>query len=131
MLVTDKQGFLLTATGDLDISAGTAQFATGLIGVAQAALVRVRNIKGEWFLNKISGVPLIAGGGVPQAEAILGQKFDARKAEAAFRTALEAVPAVSRVLLLQQTFNSKTRKLSSRWQLRTAFGDTPVQEATA
>ncbi len=100
---------------------------------AQAALIRVRSIKGEWFNNLRAGVAYYESpaGGVTAKDALLGAKFDRVKAETALRTALESTPNVVRVLLLAINFDPKTRKMSSSWRLRTLFGDTPIVQVTA
>ncbi len=129
-LRADKIDFLLdSVTGDLDISAGHLQLSSDITGAAQGAMIRVKQIKGEWFLNKLQGVAYIATPGiVTQQEALLGSKFERSKFERALRLVLEQSPNVVRVLLLTVTEFKRERRVSSRWQLRTAFGDTAVIE---
>lgn len=130
MLSTDAQNFAIDLqTGNLDLTGGRLNLSRGIEGVAQAALVRVKRIRGEWFRDRGLGVPYIAmADAVTESEALLGQKFDGVKFDVALRTALESTPGVSSVLLASVTRDPRTRKVASRWQLRTAFGDTPVQQ---
>lgn len=128
LLSTDNQDFLIDpVTNDLDLTGGRLNLSRGVRGVAQGAMIRVKQIKGEWFLNRRTGVPYyVVTGVVSPAEALLGQKFDRTKFEAAYRAVLEASPGVERALQLAITEDRKIRKVGARWQLRTAFGDTPV-----
>jgi hypothetical protein len=128
-LVTDKRDIALDlATGDLDVSQGKFLLSSGMAAVAQAALIRVRLAKGELFLNQQLGVRLIpVPGVVTEQEALLGQRFDREKFEAELRDVLESDPDVTQVLLLQVTQDRQTRRVTSKWQLRTAFGDTPIE----
>jgi hypothetical protein len=131
ILKTDKQDYLIDfRTGDLDFTGGRLSYSGGITGFAQGALIRVKQIKGEWFLNRRKGVAYyVVTGVVAPAEALLGQKFNRVKFEAALRDVLEQSPGVVQVLMLECTEDRKLRKVSSRWQLRTELGDTPVLTA--
>ena len=130
LLKDDKLDFKLDlTTGDLDLTGGRINLSSGLEGVAQGAYIRVKQIKGEWFLNRRTGVPyFVVKGIVTGAEALLGQKFERVKFENGLRTVLENAPGVVQVLLAEATENKRTRRVSSRWQLRSVFGDTPVAQ---
>lgn len=129
MLSTDNLDFLLDPlTGDLDLTGGRLNFARGLAGVAQLARIRVGTIRGELFWNTAFGLPLIANRFVTSREALLGQKFDKAKATKAYYDLLIGTPGVTGVILLDIAFDTKIRKLKIKWQLRTQFGDTPVEE---
>ncbi len=127
-LRTDKIDFAIDlTTGDLDMTGGRLNLSSGITGVAQGAYIRVKQLKGEWVFDQQRGVPYFAVRGiVAPAEALLGQRLDLAKFERAIRVVLEASPNVDRVLLLQVIENHAARRVSSRWQLRTAFGDTPI-----
>ena len=127
-LLADPIDFLLDpATGDLDISGGRLHFSTGLQAVAQGVRIRVRMIRGEWFLDQSLGVPYLRGSQVAKAEALLGEKFDAQKASAAFRDVIAAAPNVTQVLLSNVVYDGRTRKMSLSWAVSCAFGDTSVE----
>ena len=130
LLRTDVQDFKLDlATGDLDLTGGRLNLSSDISGIAQGAYIRVKMIKGEWFLDRQKGVPYFKVTGVTEeTAALLGQKFERVKFETAIRTVLERAPGVVAVLLLEVTENKRTRRVASRWQLRTAFGDTPVEQ---
>lgn len=129
LLINDKQDFKLDlTTGDLDLSGGRLNLSSGQAGVAQGAMIRAKQIKGEWFLDQLKGVAYIEVKGIVTAqEALLGKPLDRAQFEAALRDVLAASPGVLEVVLLEVTQNKRTRTVRSRWQLRTAFGDTPVQ----
>lgn len=131
LLKTDTQDYLINLqTGDLDFTGGRLNRSSGITGIAQGALIRVKQIKGEWFLNRRKGVAYyVVTGVVTEAEALLGQKFNRVKFETAIRSVLEQVPGVTQVLMLTCVEDRKLRKVSSRWQLRTELGDTPVLTA--
>lgn len=130
-LSTDRIDFLLDPlTNDLDISGGRLHFSTGLQAVAQGVGIRVRMIRGEWFLNLAFGVPYFKGKTVTKDEALLGEKFDKVKAAAAFRDVIAAAPGVTQVLLADVQFNTSTRKVTLKWRVRCAFGDTETQTLT-
>lgn len=129
LLSTDAQDFKLDlTTGLLDLTGGRLNLSRGITGAAQGALIRVKQIKGEWFLNRRGvGVPYFKVTGVVDGqEALLGKPFNRVTFEAAIRAVLVASPAVSQVLMLAAVEDRRVRKVSSRWQLRTEFGDTPV-----
>lgn len=130
MLRADKQDFKVDLlTGDLDVTGGRLNLSSDVAGIAQGAYIRVKTIKGELFYNQEFGVPYFKVEGiVDELDALLGQKLDLGQFEAALRTVLEASPGVIQVLALSVSENRRTRKVSSRWQLRTAFGDTPVAQ---
>lgn len=128
LLSTDKIDFKINlTTGDLDLTGGRLNLSSGITGVAQGAYIRVKQVKGEWFFNTQRGVPYFeVRGTVSPIDALLGQRLDKVKFERALRDVLETSPGVERVLLFAVTENRITRRVGSRWQLRTAFGDTPI-----
>lgn len=116
-------------TNDLDVSGGQLHFSTGLQAIAQGCRIRVQMIQGEWFLDQSLGVPYFKSATVASKDALLGQKpFDPIKSAAAFRAILEAVPGVTQVILSTVAFDSKTRKATLKWQVRSEFGDTSPEE---
>lgn len=121
MLSTDPIDFLRDDDGDIVIP---LQFSRGLIGVAQALRTRVLLVRGEWFLDLDVGVPYLPSDTVEDSAALLGQRFNAVKARAAFREAIEGAPAVVEILALTVAFDGATRGLTVAWTVRTEFGDT-------
>lgn len=110
------------------------RFSRGVAAVAQRVRIRMQFFRGEWFLDLDRGVPYLERAGVPAAEALLGQKFDAVKARNAYRDAITYLdsarripdPEVLGVPLLDVEFDSPTRTLRVTFQVTTIFGDTPV-----
>lgn len=131
LLTTDKLDFKVDPlTGDLDLSGGRLNLSSGIDGVAQGIMIRVKMVRGEWFLNKLFGVPYYERTGVvTKDEALLGMKpFNRGRAIAAFRDVIITAPGVDKLLLIDVSFDNKTRGMRLKWRVRTAFGDTPTNE---
>lgn len=126
MLSTDRVARLLTADGDINISAGRGQFASGLTAFIQGANARILLIKGELILDRTKGVPYAENQYVKPSEALIGQKFDEAKARRAFTTAIAGTPGFGSMLSMAIAFSKETRGLTLTWRAATAFGDTEV-----
>lgn len=124
MLSTDHVGFLLDGDGDLDVSAGRLQLASGLVGAAQGVNARLELVRGEWFANRAAGVAFYENAYVTASQAILGQAYSEAKARREYRAAILDCPSIAAVTRLELAFNGATRKLTVTWAARTAFGDT-------
>src|SRR5678809_121182 len=116
MLLTDPIDLELGADGDLLVDSD-AHFTQGLPAISQGIRIRTLLFRGEWFLDLDAGVPYY--------QDLLGRRFDAVKARAAFRPALRLAPGVKRVESLEATINIATRQLDVSWRVSTEFGDTP------
>ena len=103
------------------------RFTRGLEAVVQGIKVRLRRVRGEWFLDRDGGVPYIATDIVPESEALLGQKFNATKARAAIRDEILKAPGVVELLALAASFESATRTLRIEFRVRTGFGDSDLE----
>ncbi|MGL4442056.1 MAG: hypothetical protein ACRCU1_00430 [Alsobacter sp.] len=123
VLSTDPQCLLLDEDGDLDISGGRTKFATGLTAAAQQADARIETIRGELFWARTVGFPLRANAFVSNLDAVLGDRFDAARAEAAFRGQLLLTPNAAAVTSFALNFDARRRKMRPRWKLRIAFDD--------
>lgn len=120
MLSTDPIDFLLDDDGDLVMP---LQFSRGLPAVAQGIRVRTLLVRGEWFLDQDAGVPYLENDSVTAAAALLGQRFNAQKARAAFRDAIVSSPGVVELVSMNVSFDRATRGMSVSWEVRTEFGD--------
>jgi hypothetical protein len=128
-LITEPVDFLLGPSGDLVLP---LRFARGMQAVAQRVRIRLQMFRGEWFLDLDKGVAYLIRNGVTQA--ILGEKYDPVFARNEFRDAIlfsdaaHQVPDTEILLLLRLdiSFDRPTRDLQVAWQLRTVFGDTPL-----
>lgn len=123
---TDNVARLLTADGDLDISANRSQFVSGLAGFVAGANARLAMVRGEWFADRARGLPLVENDYVKASEAILGQPFDEVKVRTAYAAAIGETPGFGKMLKMSVTFTASTRRVLVTWQARTQFGDTPV-----
>lgn len=124
MLETDPIDWLRDSSGDLVIP---MQHATGAIGVGQNVQLRLRMIKGEWFLDLDVGPPWFPGAGVSEDEAILGQRFVPARARAAVVDALDGTPGLGSITSIEITFDGPTRVMSITVEATTLFGNT-IQE---
>lgn len=123
---TDNVARLLTADGDLDISANRSSFVAGLAGFVQGANARLQLVRGELFSDRSRGLPLVENDHVKASEAILGQPFDEVKIRTAYTAAIADTPGFGKMLKMVVTFTASTRRTLVTWQARTQFGDTPV-----
>jgi len=121
MLETDPIDWLRDSSGDLVIP---MQHATGAIGVGQNVQLRLRMIKGEWFMDQDVGPPWLPGAGVSEEEAILGQRFNPGRARAAVVEALDGTPGLGSITSIEITFDDATRILTITVEAATLFGDT-------
>lgn len=121
MLETDPIDWLRDADGHLVIP---MQHATGAIGTGQNVQLRLRMIKGEWFMDQDVGPPWLPGNGVSEDEAILGQKFNPARARAAVVEALDGTPGLGSITSIEIAFDSTTRGMSITVEATTLFGDT-------
>jgi hypothetical protein len=124
-LATDAVRLAYTTAGDVEVP---LRFAAGVEAVAQGCRDRVLAVKGEWFRDLDLGVRWRENDRVEASRAILGQRFNARKARSEIRAALLADPteAVTEVLSIDVAFDGATRTMDVRWQVRCAFADTAV-----
>ena len=119
-LITDPIDLALGADNDLIMP---LRFTRGVAAVVQGVRIRLRMIRGEWFLDLTAGLPWLANAQVPRAEALLGGKFNKDRATAEIRKAIEAAPNVAAVTAIDVTFDHNTRLMTVKWEARTSFGD--------
>lgn len=117
-------------THDLAIEDGDFVFIYGVDGVAQLIKIAVLMIAGEWYLDLDEGVKWKEREGVPASRAILGQKFDERKAISEIRDAIlkmtndDGSKLIQSITAILVDFDRQTRDLSIRYEVITVFGDT-------
>ncbi len=126
---TFTPGVDLALDGDGDLEVVTdLRFTTGLEAVAQGLSIRLQSFRGEWFPDLDDGIPYLERDGVPESEAILGQKFDERKISATFRREIVKAPGVDAVSDLVVGFDGATREMTLSFTVTTAFGQITVSE---
>lgn len=114
--------YALDDSGDIDLSTGDIRFTTGLAAVAQDIYIALRMFQGEWFLNREIGVPYLPNDIVAETDALLGQRFSALRARAAFRTAIARVEGVEEITKLEVSFNAGTRVMTVAFEVKTVAG---------
>lgn len=98
----------------------------------EAVLILVRAAWGLWrdefFLNRDKGTPWLetSDGVVAEADAILGQPYDAAKIARVLRGEALAVNGVSDVQDFKSSFDGPSRNLQVSATIRTAFGDSSI-----
>jgi len=113
---TDPIGIALDASGDVAMGPRGFAFTYGSQAVAQGILVRLKNIKGEWFLDLENGVPWFTS--------ILGAKYNEMEVRGIILDTITKAPGVTELISLVMTFNASTRSLDIAFETRTVFGDT-------
>lgn len=98
----------LDSTGDLDITNGKLSLVDGLYRIRQQGLIRLRFLKGEWFLDAREGMPYF--------QEILGVKpFSETLARTRSRAALLGISGVLDVKSMEFELDGATRELSVDW----------------
>lgn len=121
ILSTDPIDWLLDNNGDLVIP---LQHVRGIDAVRQGIQVRLRMIRGEWFLNLDEGVAWLDNDVVAPDEAILGNLFSDALLRAEARKAILKTPGVDTINSLQSSFDPTTRAGSVTFDVTAVFGDT-------
>jgi hypothetical protein len=103
------------------------RFTRGVEAVVQGVKIRLRRVRGEWFLDRDQGVPYLATDIVPESEALLGQKFNPQRARSAIRDEVLKAPGVVELPALAVSFESGTRTLRIEFRVRTQFGDSDLE----
>lgn len=101
---------------------------SGAEGVAQRIAILLKMIRGEWFANRIKGMPWFTGQGVDENTAILGQPFVEVRTRAEVRKIILSVEGVAVIESLTVAFDRLTRKVRIRWRCTTIWGDTAEGE---
>lgn len=113
----DPIGMALNASGtDVEIGPRGFRFTRGAEAVAQRILVRLRNIKGEWFLDLENGVPWF--------QSILGSKFSEPEIRGIVADVIGKTPGVTETISLIISFDASTRRLDISFETSTVFEDT-------
>lgn len=98
---------------------------SGVDGVRQRARIKLRLIRGEWFMDIAAGIPYISGNGVAQGDAILEGPVAIEYIESQFRSAIETIPGILKVTSLKATIDTTERLLTIDWRATVTFDDIP------
>lgn len=107
------------ATGDLDLSTGNLRFVRGADAVAQHLKIRLRFVKGEWFLDQRVGIPYRSQIWVknPNLAAI----------RTTYRRAILTTPGVDTLERIDLTFDAPTRTMRLEFSAKLA-GETIARD---
>jgi hypothetical protein len=100
-------------TGELVFERGDLVFVSGADAIAQSAHIRLRFLRGEWFLDETAGADW---------RAVLGRKYNPDRARGIARKALLETPGVAAVTRLDLDFDPASRVLSILWSVTTDYG---------
>jgi hypothetical protein len=97
--------FQLDDDGDLYLDdTGTIPLVTGKTAIVQHLKIRLRSVKGEWFLDETDGVPYF--------EEILGQKIpDLARIRRIFERVITGTPGVESLDRMELTLDREERQL--------------------
>jgi hypothetical protein len=106
---TNRTDFALTLVvdvnnpveGDLDIQDGQLYLATGLAAIAQRLKIKMRFFLGEWFLNALSGMPIL--------QKILVKNPSRANILALYRNVILGDPAIASLTALDLTIDRPRR----------------------
>jgi hypothetical protein len=125
---TDPVTFRLTADGDIDVTKGRTTLIAGVEGFAQGVKSRLELVRGQWFLDRRAGVPMLENDYVTSREAILGQPYAPQKLRRAVNEQFLRTPGASRLTEYAATFDGRTRRASVKARGKCVFADTGVQD---
>lgn len=101
--------------GDLRLVDGQLVLVTGAEAIRQDITVRLRWFRGEWFLDRRTGVPWF--------QSILGQKLALAFIERILRGAILATPGVASITTFALSFDAVERELALDFEVRTTDGE--------
>lgn len=121
---TDPVGFKLTDDGDLDVTGGRATLVGGVVGFVQGVKARLELVRGQFYLNRKAGLPLIENRFVPPREAIMGQPYAHEKLRRAFGAQFMATPGALRMTQFASKFDGALRRATVTARGKVFFADT-------
>lgn len=111
---------MLDPDGDMLFGHGNADFLhDSPEAVAQAALTRLRLLRGEWFLDVTSGTPYVP--------LVLGQ-HTRESYDLAIRERVLDTAGVRSITAYESGLDGETRRLSIRLTIDTIYGEAVLQE---
>lgn len=105
IFVTDKDLALIEDTTD---------------AIVQRIRVRLKFFKGEWFLNKLFGVPY--------HQRIYDKGITQSQVDGIFRSQILATPGVIEIVTFSSNFNTATREYDLEFSCRASTGETIILE---
>lgn len=100
---------------DLRLVDGQLVLVTGTESIRQDLAVRLRWFKGEWFLDRRTGVPWF--------QSILGHKAADATVERIIRRVIQATPGVEAIVSLSISRDSVERDIAISFRARATTGD--------
>lgn len=94
----------LDTFGNLDLTNDDLSFVTGADAVAQHLRIRLRFIRGEWFLDQRVGLPYF--------EQVWVKNPNLGAVQATYRRAITTTPGVESLERFDQSFDPATRELT-------------------
>ena len=113
--------FKLDTFGELDLTSGDLVFVTGADAVAQHLKLRLRFIRGEWFLDVRVGIPYYSQ--------IFIKNPNLAAIETIYRRAIRETPGVDTLDRFDFEFDSATRQLEVSFSAK-LLGETVARDFT-
>jgi hypothetical protein len=101
--------------GDLFIGSGDLAHVSGIDAIAQSLKIRLRLIRGEWFLDTAAGIPLF--------DQVLVKNPRVNLLRGIYRDAILAAPGVRALPELKLDLDSARRTLTIRYRATTDLGE--------
>jgi hypothetical protein len=101
--------------GDLFIGSGDLAHVSGIDAIAQSLKIRLRLIRGEWFLDTAAGIPLF--------DQVLVKNPRVNLLRGIYRDAILAAPGVHALPELKLDLDSARRTLTIRYRATTDLGE--------
>lgn len=117
--MTTPRDLLLDNDGDLALVDGDLQLVSGVEAIRQDAQLRLRFIRGEWFLDPTVGVPYF--------QDVFVKNPDLARIRAVLIDELRRTPGIVEVPELTVTLDSATRRLTGTFRAVTSAGDVTGQ----
>lgn len=104
----------MTDDGDLQIDGGSLSLVTGLDGIKQDLIQKLRSFMGEWFLDLSDGVPYYQN--------ILIKNPNPQVVESLLQDRILATPGVLEILSFNLEYDPALRKLTGAFDVRSEDG---------
>ena len=88
--------------------------------IVQRLRIRLKFFRGEWFLNKLFGVPY--------HQRVFNKSITKSQADGIFRSEILSTPGVVEIITFTSTLNNSSREYTLSFSCRASTGDTIILE---
>lgn len=101
--------------GDLRLEGGQLVLVTGIEAIRQELVVRLRWFRGEWFLDRRTGVPWF--------QRIIGHRTALRIVEQIIRNVILSTPGIEAITTFTLAHDNAERRITIDFEARTSSGE--------